>query len=369
MPIFNQVVQGGGGSAPAHYVEKTVDANGVLKNSSNFIDLTGVDDIADYALAYSYYDVVFPEDTTITIPCSRLANDRSLYFAFGSNSNRQSVVKNIKCIQFPNLTTIAGAYAAGYLFETGSCGLESFIVDKLETVSGSNCLDYAFRLNSPFAGATLQTVSCPKLELVSGSYCMRQCFYGQAALNQVSMPSLKTISGQRAFDSIYAYTALQSLKFESLNIVSANACMRSALQSCNLLQSLWFYALDPNSFGSYTNQFNIMLTGCTNVTVHFPMAIQATIGSWSDVTAGFGGTTTTVLFDLITSLTGADGNTYTRQEKDSTSTATAWVYNDTLYYTSGVSDNDHGVNEPAVSDAIYSDAACTQSVTTITAIA
>lgn len=35
----------------------------------------------------------------------------------------------------------------------------------------------------------------------------------------------------------------------------------------------------------------------------------------------------------------------------------------------GVSDNDNGVNEPAVSDAIYSDAACTQSVTTITAIA
>ena len=78
---------------------------------------------------------------------------------------------------------------------------------------------------------------------------------------------------------------------------------------------------------------------------------------------------TTVLFDLVTSLTGADGNTYTRQEKDSTSTATAWVYNDTLYYTSGVSDNANGVNEPSVSDAIYSDAACQNSITTITAIA
>lgn len=356
-------------TAPAHYVEKTVDANGVLKNNSNFIDLTGVDDIGDYALAYSYYDVIFPENTIITIPCSRLANTRSLQFAFSSNPNHQDVVKNIKCIQFPNLTTISGAYAAGYLFDGGSCGLESVIFDKLETLSGGNCLDYAFRLNSPFGGATLQTVSCPKLELVSGSYCMRQCFNGQKVLNQVNMPSLKTISGQRAFDSIFAYTALQSLKFESLNTIIGNQALRAAFQNCALLQSLWFYALNTGSFGLQTNQFNAMLSGVTGCTVHFPMAIQSTIGSWSDVTNGFGGTNTTVLYDIVTSLTGADGNTYTRQEKDSTSTATAWVYNDTLYYTSGVSDNTNGVNEPAVSDAIYSDAACTQSVTTITAIA
>ena len=99
------------------------------------------------------------------------------------------------------------------------------------------------------------------------------------------------------------------------------------------------------------------------------MAIQSTIGSWSDVTNGFGGTNTTVLFDIVTSLTGADSNTYTRSEKDSTSTATAWTYNDTLYYTSGVSNNTAGVNEPSVADTIYSDDACTTSVTTITAIA
>jgi hypothetical protein len=134
---------------------------------------------------------------------------------------------------------------------------------------------------------------------------------------------------------------------------------------CTSLQSLWFYALNTNSFGTVTTQFTNIVQSVTGCTIHFPMTIQATIGSWTN----FGGTNTTVLFDLVTSLTGADGNTYTRQEKDSTSTATAWVYNDTLYYTSGVSDNDNGVNEPTVSDAIYSDAACTQSVTTITAIA
>ena len=41
-----------------------------------------------------------------------------------------------------------------------------------------------------------------------------------------------------------------------------------------------------------------MLRGVTGCTVHFPSNLEAVIGSWSDVTNGFGGTNTTVLFDL-----------------------------------------------------------------------
>jgi hypothetical protein len=41
-----------------------------------------------------------------------------------------------------------------------------------------------------------------------------------------------------------------------------------------------------------------MLQGVTGCTVHFPSNLQSVIGSWSDVTARFGGTNTTVLFDL-----------------------------------------------------------------------
>lgn len=366
MPIINQVVAGSGGSAPAHYIEKTVDANGVLKNSSNFIDLTGVNDIALRALSFSYYNGVFSENTIITIPCSRLTFGYALYYAFSTSSLPGD--NKIKSITFPNLTIISGDYTLAYFFENSSKSLESIIFDKLETVSGGHAFEYAFRFTMTNQG-NIQIVHFPKLETVSGEYAFRGCFSTQDALNQASMPSLKTISSQRAFDSVFTNTLLQSFKFESLNTITGNQVMRAAFNGCSLLQSLWFYALDTNSFGPYTSQFYAMLGGCINVTVHFPIRIQSTIGSWTDVTNGFGGTNTTVLFDLVTSLTGADGNTYTRQEKDSTSTATAWVYNDTLYYTSGVSDNTNGVNEPAVSDAIYSDAACTQSVTTITAIA
>ena len=41
-----------------------------------------------------------------------------------------------------------------------------------------------------------------------------------------------------------------------------------------------------------------MLSGCSNVTVHFPAEWQTAMSTWSNVTNGFGGTNTTVLFDL-----------------------------------------------------------------------
>ena len=64
------------------------------------------------------------------------------------------------------------------------------------------------------------------------------------------------------------------------------------------LQTLSFPALTSNSFGTNTDQFNSMLSNCENVTVHFPSNLQSVIGDWQDVLNGFGGTNTTVLFDL-----------------------------------------------------------------------
>ena len=74
--------------------------------------------------------------------------------------------------------------------------------------------------------------------------------------------------------------------------------MQYAFQSCTGLTNISFPALTSTGFGSYTNQFNDMLQGVTGCTVHFPSNLQSVIGSWSGVTNGFGGTNTTVLFDL-----------------------------------------------------------------------
>ena len=67
---------------------------------------------------------------------------------------------------------------------------------------------------------------------------------------------------------------------------------------CTSLATLSFPALTSTSFGSSHNQFHYMLKDVIGCTVHFPSNLQSVIGSWSDVTSGFGGTNTTVLFDL-----------------------------------------------------------------------
>ena len=111
-----------------------------------------------------------------------------------------------------------------------------------------------------------------------------------------------------------------------------------------------------------------MLDGVTGCTVHFPSNIQSVIGSWASVTSGFGGTNTTVLFDLpaTVTLTGANSVDYQRNPNYDTGTALAW-YNGTdgyevPFYTSGTSD-------PTTGATIYSDSACTTAVTTISSIA
>ena len=50
-----------------------------------------------------------------------------------------------------------------------------------------------------------------------------------------------------------------------------------------------------------------MLSGVTGCTVHFPSNLETVIGDWSSVTSGFGGTDTTVLFDLPSTETSGDG--------------------------------------------------------------
>ena len=350
-------------TAPALYREFQLNNTGLLQantTTTHLIDFTGVTNVDSYILYRAYYGntnitgtISIPDITTLVYPNCFV----------GTFQQTKVTTANM-----PNVETISGQNACDSMFM--STDVSSINLNKLKTISGQASCRFMF------AYAKLTQVNLPAFEaataggFVGDTGCCYSMFSDNSQLVNIYMPNFTTASGQYCLSSFCQNCVnIVTFKFYSLSNLSGAYAFRYTFNGCTSLQSLWFYALTPTSFGSGNNKFNNMfnsaVSGCA---VHFPMAIQSTIGSWPDVTAGFGGTNTTVLFDLVTSLTGADGNTYTRQEKDSTSTATAWVYNDTLYYTSGVSDNDNGVNEPAVSDAIYSDAACTQSVTTITAI-
>lgn len=247
--------------------------------------------------------------------------------------------------------------------------------DSIQTISGSRVLAGFIGISAAhpdltdltFDGLTTATGTNVLSGIISG---------GLSSINTLRFKSLETITGEYGCAKLNEYGAssytavnksyLKHLYFDSLSTADGYRLFNEIAQPYNsswYLDDLWFYALNSSSFGStYINQFYNMLSGHTGTTVHFPIALQSTIGSWSDVVAGFGGTNITVLFDIVTSLTGADTNTYTRYQKESGTTYTAWKYNDTVYYTSGTT-------EPAVSDTIYSDSSCTVAVTTIDAIA
>lgn len=306
MPVINQIVKGGGGSSVAEpYLEWSV-VNGELKSTtSRFVDLSNVTRINEASAGFAY--------------------------TYYNNTNIVGSV-GLGAIQ-----TVAKVNGFAH-FVQGCTGITSFDMSNLETVSAAGAFT-----NFASGCASLASINIKKFAICTGNTCFE---YGMENCS-----------------------SLVTLRFESLRQIKGSAFLRYALRGCSSLKSVWFYAL-TNVGNSYTNLFdNMFNTSVVGCTVHFPIAIQSRIGSWASVTAGFGGTNTTVLFDIVTTLTGADGNTYTRQEKDSTTTATAWVYNDTLYYTSGVSDNANGVNEPAVGDTIYSDSACTTAVTTIATVA
>jgi hypothetical protein len=141
--------------------------------------------------------------------------------------------------------------------------------------------------------------SLPSGATTVGARTLSSAFYGCTSLTSVDLSSLTTVSGSNALNGAFrSCTSLASVSFPALTTVSGTSALYYAFSGCTSLTSVSFPALTTSSFGSRTNQFSNMLQGVTGCTVHFPAAIRSTIGSWSDVTNGFGGTNTTVLFDL-----------------------------------------------------------------------
>jgi len=125
------------------------------------------------------------------------------------------------------------------------------------------------------------------------SACFAESFLITGDLN---LSSLETI-GDFGLEYAFGDTRISSANLYSLKTIGKEGLAECFAYNSNI-KSIYFNSLNANSFGGYTNQFNNMLKGCKNVTVHFPVGLDATIGNWSDVLAGFGGTNTTILYDL-----------------------------------------------------------------------
>lgn len=153
-------------------------------------------------------------------------------------------------------------------------------------------LPYAFYSCKGLTGLDLSSVTT-----ITGSEALKMCFSGCSNLVSVDLSGLDTINGSSALDSAFqGCTALVSVDLSSLRRVTSSGAMSRAFGGCSSLASLSFPSFDASV--SQNASFSYMLSGVTGCTVHFPASQESAMSSWSNVTNGFGGTNTTVLFDL-----------------------------------------------------------------------
>lgn len=254
----------------------------------------------------------------------------------GIFSNKFSSDTRIKSVSFPDLETVTGSGACGRAFY--SCDITSVSMPKLKSISASNSFSMCFR-NNKIINFYLQ-----ELETITGDYAFSNClsnnsylktalfpklvscsnnafngFAYPSTLEEASFPLLRT-AGDNCFNLAFCNSNLNTANFNSLE-TAGNYCFSNTFLGTKVkiisfpslstvgaycfwqmagaeTTDIYFNSLNSNSFGGNTNCFEYMLYRCNGVTVHFPTALEAVIGNWSDVLAGFGGTNTTILYDL-----------------------------------------------------------------------
>lgn len=263
MPIIQTVIQGGGTTptgtksitangvydvtnfasadvqvpttAPAHYVEKTVDANGMLKNTgSSLINFNGVTSIDSGVLAYQYQNVAFPANTIVNLSgITKFDKLNSCVYTFNNSSG-------ITSVDLSGLTTISVRNSCDYMFQNSS--ITSVDLSGLTTVSANNV--YCF------AGTLLTSVNLNSLTTVTAN--CGAWFHNCVNLVSVKMNALNTISGQ----------------------IGVN--YQQFFGDCTHLESVEFGGLTASTFTSVKNQFQYLFRATTGsqatngCTVHFP---------------------------------------------------------------------------------------------------
>lgn len=305
-------------------------SDGIYSPSEGYVGFDKVTVSIEYNIIYFGREVEddtlsFMDTFSFTLPSNITdLGDYALYECFWSlYQNANSVLTSLN---LSSLKHASGVYCCASIAEF-SPYLAEVRLDNLEDVTGYSAFSNAFSGN-PYSVASrpiFTSVSLPKLVIISSDYAFNNAFKYNSALLSFDMGKVEVISGRAAcyrmlegcssLTSVdvskveeitginalaYAFsgcTALTTLSFNSLRVLTGDTALERCFSNSGIT-SLYFSALTSNSFGENTSQFNNMLRGCTNVTVHFPSNLQSVIGSWTSVASGFGGTNTTILYDL-----------------------------------------------------------------------
>ena len=253
-----------------------------ISGSVVFNDLTTISGVS--AFDHAFYEtqvtsISFPELVTIT-------------GSFGTYAFANLSQAYITSVSFPKLTNAKGMQN---LISGNAGGLRSLDFSALTSIDNNGMTNFTNESGQVKQKLHLTSISFPEL-LTIGNYGLANAFGYSSNCTSISLPKLTTVNSYGLQSTFRLLTSLTSVSFPMLTTLGSYAFNQTFMQVNNL--SLSFPALTSTSFGSYTNQFNNMFSSGSNNTVHFPSNLQSVIGSWSDVINGFGGTNTTVLFDL-----------------------------------------------------------------------
>lgn len=153
--------------------------------------------------------------------------------------------------------------------------------------------DYAFF--TWFYGSSITSVDLSNLTAISGNQSCYNMFRNCVSLTYADLSNLTTISGYRSCEEMFAgCTSLTSADLNNLETISGTNGCSGMFAGCTSLTSLSFPSLKTISD---TYAFAGLIYGCSGVTIHFPSNMESTISDLSGY-PNFGGTNTTILYDL-----------------------------------------------------------------------
>lgn len=140
---------------------------------------------------------------------------------------------------------------------------------------GDYVLHNAYYNNTAISGA----VDMSDLIAISGINACNGMFLGCTGLTSVVLSSLTTISGGNACSYIFSgCTGITSVDLSSLTTITGNQACSGMFQNCTSLATVRIGNTTAIDFGTRTNQFINMFSGCSqNIDVYAPAGNQAEI--------------------------------------------------------------------------------------------
>lgn len=297
-------------TAPAYYIEKTKDANGVAQQGSYLMDFSTFTDVGDYVFAYAYYGITGITGTIDLSSLETISGQYAFDWAFVKCSG-------ITGVDLSSLTTVSGNYACQNMFQYCT-GLTSISLPSLKAISGSGACQRMFQYCTGLTEINL------KIQAISGGTATTNMFGVCTNISNLDFSSLITVNAYNGADNMFnTCNGLVSANLSSFIMAGGQGCCQAMFTGCSSLASVDISHLAKIVSGSLVQMFRncISLTslsfdnlayttsningafqntlqGVTGCTVHFPSDWQTDMASYSNITNGLGGINTTVLFDL-----------------------------------------------------------------------